>query len=101
MMTLWESDPLVAVTLTLYVPGAALAVVTFRLELPAPFEVRVIVEGLRLVEGPVGETEAAMVTVPVNELRLVTVTVDLPEDPWRMVNEVGLAERPKSGAGLT
>jgi len=39
--------------------------------------------------------------VPVNELRLVTVTVDLPEDPWRMVNEVGLAERPKSGAGLT
>ena len=98
---LWESVPLVAVTLTLNVPVAALADVTFRVELPAPFEVSVIVEGLRLVVGPVGETEAAMVTVPVNELRLVTVIVDFPEDPWRMLNEVGLAERPKSGAGVT
>ena len=78
-----------------------MAVVTFKLELPAPFEVRVIVEGMRLIEGPVGETEAAMVIVPVNELRLVAVTVDLPDDPWRIVNEVGLAERLKSGAGLT
>jgi len=42
-----------------------------------------------------------MVTVPVNELRLVTVIVDFPEDPWRMLNEVGLAERLKSGAGVT
>jgi len=98
---LWESVPLVAVTLTLNVPVAALAEVTFRVELPAPFEVSVIVEGLRLVVGPVGETEAAMVTVPVNELRLVTVIVDFPEDPWRMLNEVGLAERLKSGAGVT
>ena len=54
-----------------------------------------------MIEGPVGETEAAMVIVPVNELRLVAVTVDLPDDPWRIVNEVGLAERLKSGAGLT
>ena len=77
---LWESVPLVAVTLTLNVPVAALADVTFRVELPAPFEVSVIVEGLRLVVGPVGETEAAMVTVPVNELRLVTVMVDFPEE---------------------
>jgi len=98
---LWESVPLVAVTLTLYVPAAALAEVTFRVELPAPFEVSVIVEGLRLVVGPMGKTEAAMVTVPVSELRLVTVIVDFPEDPWRMVNEVGLAERLKSGAGVT
>src|SRR5438093_248126 len=57
---LWESVPLVAVTLTLNVPVAALADVTFRVELPAPFEVSVIVEGLRLVVGPVGETEAAL-----------------------------------------
>jgi len=89
---LWESVPLVAVTLTLNVPVAALADVTFRVELPAPFEVSVIVEGLRLVVGPVGETEAAMVTVPVNKLRLVTVIVDIPEDPGRMLNEVGLVE---------
>ena len=73
---------------------------TFKLELPAPFEVRVIVEGMRLIEGPVGETEAAMVIVPVNELRLVEVTVDLPEDPWAIANDVGLAERLKSGVGV-
>jgi len=100
-MTLWDSDPLVAVTFTLYMPGAALADVTFKVELPDPLEASVTVEGARLVAGPVGETETAMVTVPVNELRLVAVIVDIVEDPWGMVDEVGLAERLKSGAGVT
>ena len=88
MRKLCESEPLVAVTLTLYVPGAALTDVTFKVELPAPFETSVTLPGLRLVNGPEGETDADRVTVPENPFRLVNVMADVPEDPWAIVNEV-------------
>jgi hypothetical protein len=80
------------------VPGEALTDVTFKVELPTPFDASVTVPGLRFVEGPRGETDAERVTVPENPLRLVKVMVDVPEDPWAMVNEVGFADTLKSGA---
>ena len=67
--------------LILYAPGEALADVTFKVELPTPFEVSARVPGLRLVKGPRGETDAERVTVPENPLRLVKVVVDVAEDP--------------------
>jgi hypothetical protein len=98
MRRLWESEPLVAVTLTLYVPVTALAEVTFNVELPAPFEASTTLPGLRFANGPEGETDADKVTVPENPLRLATVMADVPEDPCAMVNEVGFADTLKSGA---
>jgi hypothetical protein len=88
------------VTLILNAPGEALADVTFKVELPMPFEVSVRVPGLRFVEGPRGETDAVRVTVPENPLRPVKVMVDVPEDPWAIVKEVGFADRVKSGAAV-
>jgi len=39
----------------------------------------------------------SMETVPENPFRLVMVSVDLPEEPWRIVRLEGLAEMEKSG----
>ena len=90
-------EPLVAVILTLYVPGAALPVVTFRVELDVPLDTSVTVTGLTLADGPVGETDTARLSVPENPLKLVKPTVDVPEDPWEIVKELELVEREKSG----
>ena len=84
----------------MYAPGEALADVTFKVELPTPFELSVTVPGLRFVEGPRGEDDAERVTVPENPFRLVRVMADVPEAPWAMVKEVGLADRVKSGADV-
>jgi hypothetical protein len=65
----------------LYAPDEALADVTFKVELPTPFELSVTVPGLRFGRGPRGEADAERLTVPENPLRLVKVMVDVPEDP--------------------
>ena len=90
-------EPVVAVILTLYVPGAAVPVVTFRVELDVPPDTSVTVTGLMLADGPVGETDTARLSVPENPLRLVKPTVEVPDDPWEIVKELELVEREKSG----
>lgn len=87
--------------MTLYVPGTELADVTVMVEFPAPPGASVTVEGLKLVEGPVGEIRAARPTEPENPLRLANVIVDVPDDPRTIESEVGLADTLKSGAGET
>jgi hypothetical protein len=80
-LTEWDREPLVPVTFTMYVPGLALEVTTFRNELPAPLEDRVTVDGLRLAEGPGEATRADRLIVPEKPLRLARPMVDVPEDP--------------------
>lgn len=72
-------------------------VVTVSVEVPDPPGVRATIVGLRLSVGPVGELEAARVTVPAKLLRLLRVMVD---DAWALARTlilVGLAEIEKSG----
>ena len=53
---------------------------TFKVELPAPPDVRVTVEGLRLVNGPGGETVAERPIVPEKLFRLARLIVDVADD---------------------
>jgi len=62
-------------------PGAALPVVTFRVELPNPPELKTTLAGFRLAEGPAGETTLDRVIDPENPLTLFRDTVEIPEDP--------------------
>jgi len=55
--------------------------VTFKVELPTPLEARVTVGGLRLADGPVGETWADRLIVPEKLFRLARLIVEVPEDP--------------------
>ena len=48
---------------------------------------------------PVGKPEALSVTAEPNPLRLPTVTVLVPLDPWATLSDEGLAETEKSGGG--
>jgi hypothetical protein len=61
-------------------------------EVPVPPEERMIDAWLNEAEGPLGETEAAMLTLPVNPPRLVRVIVDVPEAPGVNARPLGLAE---------
>lgn len=78
-------------------PIGALPAVTFKVELPAPLDVRSTVDGFRLADGPDGNTMADRLIVPEKPLRLVILTVEVPEDPWVIVRDVGFAEMLKSG----
>jgi hypothetical protein len=70
-VALWETDPLVAVTVMLYVPvGVDVLVKTVNAEEPVPFNV----VALKLV-GRLGETDAASCTIPVNPELEETLTV--------------------------
>ena len=53
--------------------------------------------GLKVTCGPAEESVDANDTVPENPLRLVNVTVTLPDDPGAMVSEDGVKAIPKSG----
>jgi len=80
---------------TVTVPEFALPPTTIvSVEVPVP---EVIWVGLRVAVIPLGAV-AESETVPVKELRPVTVIVDLPEDPLVMVRDAGEAEIEKSGA---
>ena len=73
-----------------------LVVKTVRIELAVPPLRRVTFAGFRLIESPGGLAMENMETVPANPLRLAMVSVDLPEEPWRIVRLEGLAEIEKS-----
>jgi hypothetical protein len=91
--TVWLNDPLVPVTITEYVPLLALlGTVTVSVDWP---EVKDC--GLRLAVQPVVGALADNVTVLVNPLRAVTVIVEVPDDPFPMLKDVGNAEIEKSG----
>src|SRR5437879_3203998 len=77
--------------------AVAFVVETVRTELPDPPEETGTLDGSRLRLGPAGVTVACKLTVPVKLLTLVTVTVDVPEEPAVMVRLLGLALRSKSG----
>jgi len=89
----WFNDPLVPITVTVYVPVLVLlATLIVSVDFP---EVENEV-GLRLAVNPVGAV-ADSATVPVNPLRKVTVIVEVPEDPLLMLSVVGDADSEKSG----
>ena len=64
-----------------------------------PDEVIATIDGLNDVVGPVGVTDADRLIVPLNPFTLVRVTVDVPDEPCRILSEVGFSEREKSGGG--
>ncbi len=61
---------------------------------------RVRVVRLRVAPGP-PEVLDPRLTVPENPLALVTVIVEVPEEPAGIVIDVGFAEIPKVGEGVT
>ena len=98
IVTEWDIEPLVAVTVIVYAPiGVLCCALTLRVELLCPPGVRVTVELLSDVLGPeVGETTVERVTVPVNPLRLVRVTRLVPEVPRGRLSDDGLTVMEKS-----
>ena len=92
IVTEWETEPLVAVTVILYPPiGVLCNALTLSIELPAPPDVRVTDEVLSDVFGPdVGETTVERFMVPVNPFRLVRDIVDPAEEPLETVIDDGL-----------
>jgi hypothetical protein len=74
--------------------GVLLFVVTVRIEVPVPPAVSVMLAALSEKVGPLlrtGERVAVRLAVPENPLRLVSVIVDVPEEPFAMDRLVGLA----------
>jgi hypothetical protein len=87
-------DPFVAVIVTVYVPVGVEAVVeTVRVEVAVPPERRFRFVALRETVGPAGEIEGARLTALLNPLKLVSVMVEVAEDPGRIEKLLGLALR--------
>ena len=94
-----EREPLVPVILTMYEPKLALPVEMLRVEVPLPLADMFRKVGLRPAEGPEGATVSDKLTVPEKLLRLVRLTVDVPDEPWTRLMEEGFADMAKSGVG--
>ena len=75
-----------------------LVVKTVRIDLADPPLCRVTFAGLRLIESPGGLAMENIATVPAKPFRLLTVRVDVPEEPRRIVKLDGLAEIENFGA---
>ncbi len=78
------------------------AVLIVSTALAVPPASRVIVLGFRArlgLFGPLGVIVAARLTIPLNPPWLVNVRVELPDDPWEMVMDAGLADMRKSDGG--
>lgn len=86
------SDPLVPVTVTVYVPEEPLHDSVLVPVLPSVTLVGVSVQ----VRPELGEMVAARLTVPVNPRTLVTTTVDVPAAPALTVTLVGVSVTVKS-----
>src|SRR6266496_918591 len=88
----WVRDPLVPVTVTVYV----LAVVEEHDRIEVWEAPRTILLGVRVQVRPAGETEDVSATVPVNPLTGATVTVEVAAVPAVVVTAVGDALTVKS-----
>jgi hypothetical protein len=76
--------------------GSFLRALTLRVEVPDPPGVKVTVVVLRESLGPMGETVAERLTVPLNPLMLVRVISDVAVEPLGRLSELGLADMEKS-----
>ncbi len=87
-VTLWNSTPLVPVTVTVYIPALPEQVRVDDCEAP-----RMTLVGLSVQEAPVlGETEVVSETVPENPFNGATVIVDVALAPAGALTTVGLAD---------
>ena len=88
-----------------YVPGVVrIVVATVRVDMPVPPAVRVTDVGLRLAVGyttqrPEQEIDVLKPIIPANPFKLVSVIVDVPDDPIWMLKDAGVALMLKSGGG--
>ena len=75
---------------------------TVRVEVPVPPGEKMMLAGVTLTVRPAG-AETSRFTVPVNPLRLVTVAVEVPDEPCATLRLLGLVVREKSAcaAALT
>jgi hypothetical protein len=102
----WDTAPLVAVIVTVYVPGVVRSDAdTVNADELVPRGWRFNVdgardavgfEGERLVVRLAGVTWADRIRLPEKPFMLASVNVDVPEDPTEMESDVGLAAMPKS-----
>ncbi len=89
-----EMVPLVPVMVTLYWPMLVeLPTEIVRKDVPVPLALRVRTTGLRATAKPLPENTVERFTPPVKPLMLVSVIVELPENPLGMNRLVGLADR--------
>jgi hypothetical protein len=91
----WDVEPLVAKTVTVYVP--LVVELTVSVDVPVPPLVRAMLEGFSDAVKPEGETFVDREIVPVKPLKLVNVMVEVAEEPDWVVMIVGLAETLKPG----
>ena len=96
----WDREPLVPVTVAVYVPIVVVAdVVTFNAEVAVPPEDRVTLDGFRVQVCPWGAVFVCKLMGPAKPFRLVSVMVEMAELPCRTVMLVGFDEIEKSGVG--
>jgi hypothetical protein len=104
-VTVCVIEPEVAVIVTVYVPGVVRTEVeTVRVDAPVPPADRVTDVGFRLAVGYTTQTPEQAIDVlrpivPANPFKLVSVIVDVPDDPMWMLRETGEALMPKFGGG--
>jgi hypothetical protein len=89
--------PAEAVTMIVKLPTTLVPADTVRVVSMVPPPARKIVLFAIETVGPGGDTALVKVTLPANEFTLVALRKDMPEKPWRMEMEGGLAISWKSG----
>ncbi len=89
-----EREPIVPVTVTMYVP--TVLELTVRVDVPVPPGLRLTLAGFTEAVRPPGMTDVERLTVPAKPARLVRVMDEVPELPAWTVSVVGLAEIVKS-----
>jgi hypothetical protein len=95
IVTVWLSDPLVPVTVTLVVPAAAVADAASVNTVLFP----VALAGLKLAVTPLGSALVVKATAPAKPPVRVIVTVLVPLAPWLIARLAGDAESVKSAGG--
>jgi hypothetical protein len=100
-VTEWANVPLVALTVTVYVPdGVEVELETVRVAVIVCPDASVTLAGLIESPGPDGDIVAAKFTVPEKPLTLVIMRVEVAEEPAVIVILEGFAEIAKSGVTL-
>jgi hypothetical protein len=97
---LCEIEPLAPVNVSVYVPVDVDDVVpTVNVKVAVPPGRRLTLVLLKVMVSPAGEDESVRLIVPLNPLRLETVTVETNEKPCVILKLLGLVVREKSGRG--